>query len=189
MVIRATVLMKAILCGLALFAVSFAFATEDVVTAVHGTITKLDAATKTVFLKTADGSEHSLQFLDRTAVHGFSAGADGAKDSFHGLKEGTEVIAHYSEIGGKTTAIEIDRVGKDGLKGTEGTISELDRGGKTIAVKTADGTEHTFKLTERAAEDGGKDIGKGTEKGTKIVVYSTEKAGKDIAHFFEKIAQ
>jgi hypothetical protein len=187
MLMRKKGLKKSIACGLVFFVASFATGTEDVVTAVHGTITKLDTATRTVVIKTADGTEHSIRFIDKTAVHGAHIGEEGAKDSFHGLQEGTEVIAHYSEKGGKTTAVEIDRVGKDGLKGTEGTISKLDRAGKTIAVKTADGTEHSFELTERAAEDGGKDVGEGTEKGTKVVVYSSEKAGKDVAHFFEKM--
>jgi len=180
-------LKKAVAGGLVLFVASFVSGTDDVVTAVHGTITRLETETRTVVVKTADGTEHSMRFLENTNVHGFHAGEKGAKDSFHGLTEGTEVIAHYSEKGGRTTALEIDRVGKDGLKGTEGAISKLDRAGKTIAVKTADGTEHTFELTERAAKDGGKDIGEGTEKGTKVVVYSTEKAGKDVAHFFEKM--
>lgn len=180
-------LKKAVACSLVLFVASFASAAQDVVTAVHGTIEKLDSATKTVVVKTADGTEHSLQFAGDTAVHGARAGEEGAKDSFHGLKEGTEVVAHYTEKGGKDTAVEIDRVGKDGLKDTEGTISKLDRASKTIAVKTADGTEHTFELTGRAAKDGGKDISEETAKGTKVVVYSSEKSGKDVAHFFEKV--
>jgi len=180
-------LKMAVACALVLLVASFASGTADVVAAVHGTITRLDASTKTVVVKTADGTEHSIRFLDKTAVHGSHAGEEGAKDSFHGLKQGTEVVVHYSERGGKATALEVDRVGEDGLKGTEGTISKLDRAGKTMAVKTADGTEHTFELTERAAKDGGKDIGQGVGEGTKVVVYSSEKTGKNVAHFFEKI--
>ena len=48
-------------------------------------------------------------------------------------------------------------------------------------MKTADGTEHTFKMSEHAAED----VGKGIEKSAKVSVYYTEEAGKKIAHFFE----
>jgi hypothetical protein len=180
-------LKKAVMCSLVLFVTSFASATTDVVAAVHGTIIRLDTGARTVVVKTADGTERSIRFLDKTSLHAFHTTEEGAKGSFHGLKEGTEVVVHYSEKGGKATALEIDQVGKDGLKGTEGTISKLDRAGKTIAVKTTDGGEHTFQLTERAAKDGGRDIGEGTEKGTKVVVYSTEKTGKDVAHFFEKI--
>ena len=167
-----------------LLLVSFAFGADS---AVHGTITKLDRGGKTVVVKTADGTEHTLHFVGKTTVRGADATAEGTKESFHGLKEGTEVVAHYTKKGGEDTAVEIDKVGKDGLKGTEGTISVLDRAGKKIAVKTADGTEHTFKLSDRAATDAGKDIGEGTEKGTKVIVYSSEGAGKRVAHFFEKI--
>ena len=173
--------------GAALLVASFAFAAQDVVTAVHGTIDKLDASTRTVAIKTSDGTLHSMRFVDKTAVHGMHAGAEGAKESFHGLTEGTEVIAHYTGKEGDATAVEIDRVGKDGLKATEGTISKLDRGGKTIAVKTADGTEHTFDLSEHAAADAGKDLGEGTVKGTKVVIYSSERVGKEVAHFFERM--
>ena len=163
------------------------YAADDVVTAVHGTISKIDSGTKTVAVKTADGTEHSLHFVAKTTVHGADASAAAAKDSWHGLKEGSEVVAHYTTRGTEDTAVEIDKVGKDGLKTTDGAIKDIDRGGKTLVVKTADGTEETFRLTGHATEDAGKDIGKGTEKGAKVTVYYTEDAGKKVAHFFEKI--
>jgi hypothetical protein len=171
---------------LVLSMVSLAYAAEDVVSAVHGTIKKLDSATKTIVVKTADGTEHSMHFLDKTAVHGVDASAAAAKDSWHGLKEGTEVVAHYSTKGTEDTALEIDKVGKDGLKTADGTIKDIDRGGKKLIVKSSDGVESTFRLTDHAAKDGGKDIGEGMEKGTKVTVYYTEDAGKKVAHFFEK---
>jgi hypothetical protein len=163
------------------------YAADDVVTAVHGTISKIDSGTKTVAVKTADGTEHSLHFVAKTTVHGADASAAAAKDSWHGLKEGSEVVAHYTTRGTEDTAVEIDKVGKDGLKTTDGAIKDIDRGGKTLVVKTADGTEETFRLTGHATEDAGKDIGKGTEKGAKVTVYYTEDAGKKVAHFFERI--
>jgi hypothetical protein len=73
------------------------------------------------------------------------------------------------------------------LKATDGAIKDFDRGGKTLVVKTADGTEETFRLTGHATEDAGKDMARGTEKGSKVTVYYTEDAGKKVAHFFEKI--
>jgi hypothetical protein len=103
------------------------------------------------------------------------------------LKEGSEVVAHYTTRGSEDTAVEVDKVGKDGLKATDGTVKEIDKGGKKLVVKTADGTEETFRLTGHASEDAGKDIAKGTEKGSKVTVYYTEDAGKKVAHFFEKL--
>jgi arginine repressor len=172
---------------LSLSLVSLAYAADDVVSAVHGTVSKVDSAGHTVVVKTADGTEHSLHYVKETTIHGVHASADAAKDSWHGVTEGTEVVAHYTKRGTEDTAVEVDKVGKDGLKATEGTIKTIDRGGKTIVVKTADGTEETFRLTGHAAKDGGKDIGEGSEKGAKVVVYSTEESGKKVAHFFEKI--
>lgn len=162
--------------AVALFAtMSFAM---DVVTAVHGTISRIDSATKTIVVKTTDGTEHTLHFIGKTAVHGTEATA---KDTFHGLKEGSEVVAHYTAKGAEETAVEVDKVGKDGMKAVDGTVTELDRGGKKLAVKTADGTEYTFKMADHATEDAGKAVG----KSAKVTVYYTEDAGKKVAHFFE----
>ncbi|MFZ0421178.1 MAG: hypothetical protein WAM04_23965 [Candidatus Sulfotelmatobacter sp.] len=164
---------------------AFGWAAQDVVGAVHGTIVKLDSATKTAVVKSKDGTEQSLKFVDKTTVHGGEATATGTKDAFHGLTEGTEVVAHYTTAGTEKTAVEVDRVGKDGIKSMDGTIMHIDRAGKTLAVKTADGTEDTFRLTDHAAADAGRDIAKGSEKSAKVTVYYTEQAGKKVAHFFE----
>lgn len=171
---------------LALAMVSGAYAVDDVVSAVHGTIKKIDSATKTVVITTADGTEHSLHFLDSTAVHGGRVSEETGKDSWHGLTEGAEVVAHYTKRGTEDTALEVDKVGRDDLKMAKGTIKEFDRGANKLVVETGDGGESVFRLTDHAAKDGGKDIAKGTEKGAKVTVYYTENAGKKIAHFFEK---
>lgn len=171
---------------LMLLLVSAVFAAEDVVSAVHGSVKKIDSSTKTIVVKTADGTEKSMHFTDKTAIHGVDAFAQAAKDSWHSLKEGTEVVAHYTSRGTDDMALEIDKVGKDGLKTTDGTIKDIDRDGKNLIVKSGDGVESSFRLTDRAAKDGGKDISKGVETGTKVTVYYTEEAGQKVAHFFEK---
>lgn len=174
------------LAVLVLSLASFAFAAEEV-TATHGVITKIDNGAKTVAVKTSDGTEHVFHWTKDTTVHGVQAADAAAKDSWHGLKEGSEVVAHSTKQGAEDTAVEVDKVGDKGLQKTEGTVESIDRGGKKLVVKTADGTEHTFQLSGHAAADAGKDIAAGTEKGAKVVVYSTETSGKKVAHFFEKI--
>ena len=164
------------LCGSSAFAI----------TAVHGTIRKIDVAAKTIVVKAEDGTEHTLHFLGSTVVHGADKAAVGAKDAFQGLREGSEVLVHYSAKGTEKTAVEVDHVGKDGLKAAEGTITGLDRGGKTIVIKTASGTEETFQLTAHAAEDAGMDIARGSEKSAKVTVHYTEEGGRKVAHFFRK---
>jgi len=157
-----------------------AYASEDVVTAIHGSVEKIDSTTKTVIVKTEDGLRHSVHFTDRTAIHGVEAGEDVTKDSWHGLKEGSEVVVHYTTRGTEDTVVEIDKVGDGGLKATEGAVKGIDRSGKVLVIGTKDGSEETFRLTEHAS----KDAGDGVVKGAKVTVFYSETAGKKIAHFF-----
>ena len=158
----------------------------EAVTAVQGTVKKVDSGARTVVVKTADGTEHTVHVAKKTAVVGSSDTAAGAKDAMHGLKEGSDVVVHYTTKGTEKTAQEIDVVGKGGLKASEGTISRIDRGAKTMTVKAADGTEQTYKLASHAAKDAGKDVAEGAEKSGKVTVYYTEEAGQKVAHFFKK---
>ena len=160
--------------------VSLAYAADDVVTAIHGSIEKIDSATRIVVVKTDDGLRHSVHFADGTVVHGAAANKDATRDSWHGLKEGGEVVVHYTTRGTEDTAVEIDKVGDGGLKTTEGTVKGIDRGARKLVIGTKDGSEDTFRLTE----DASKDAGKGLAEGTKVTIFYTETAGKKLAHFF-----
>jgi len=151
-----------------------------------GAVLRTDAAAKTVVVKLADGTEHTFHFVKRTTVHGAQGTAAGATDAFRGLKEGSEVAVHYTAQGTEETAEEIDNIGKDGLKVTEATVTHIDRGAKTLALKTADGAEETHRLTDSAAKDAGKDIAAGAEKSAKVTVYYTEEGGHKVAHFFKR---
>jgi len=178
--------MKKILAiAVVLWFVATVYAVENKVNAVHGTITSIDSSAKTLVIKTSNGVEHTLHYVEKTTVHGADKSADNAKDSWRGLKADTEVVAHYTERGTHKTALEIDKVGKDGLKTTDGTIEELDKSGKKLVVKTSNGVEEEFRLTENAAKDAGTYISENLAKGKKAIVYYTEEANKKIAHFFE----
>jgi hypothetical protein len=175
-----------VLAVVALFGLAVC-AADDIAGAVHGVVTKVDAGTRTIVVKAKDGTEHTIHFVDKTAVYGADETAAGAKDAFHGVKEGSEVVAHYTVKGSDKTATEVDKVGKDGMKATEGTVTKVGDGGKTITVKAADGTEQTFDVAGHDTKVAAQDTAKGTEKGGKVTVYYTEKAGKKVAHFFEKL--
>jgi hypothetical protein len=156
------------------------------ITAVKGKVEKIDHKAKTLVVKAEDGTEHTFHFAGRTAVHGVEKAGTAAEDSLQGLKEGSDVVVHYTVKGSEETAEEIDHVGEGGLKTAEGTVTYLDRGAKTVKIKTEDGTEQAFRLTDRATEDAGKDVAEGAEKSGKVTVYYTERAGHRVAHFFSK---
>jgi len=162
------------------------FAADDVVTAVAGTVKKVDAGTKTFVVETGRGTEHTFHYTDQVSIHGARDIAKTPGEFFKGLKTGGRVAVHYSAKGSEETAHEVDVIGRSGLKVTEGTVTRIDRGSKIIAVKTAEGTEETFRLTDHAARDSAKGIAKGTGDSAKVTVYYTEDAGKKVAHFFEE---
>lgn len=151
-----------------------------------GSVERLDAAAHTVVVKLADGSEHTFHFLKRTAVHGAEAGATGAKDAFRGLKVGSQVAVHYTVKGTDETADEFDNIGKNGLKSTEATITKVDRGAKTLTVRTEDGTEQTYRMADGAAKEASKNAADAAKKSAKVTVYYTEESGHKVVHFFKK---
>ncbi len=176
-----------VLAGALVAATSLPLVAQDVAHAVDGTVKKVDAGSKTLVVETKDGTEHSFRYTSDVTVDGAKDTEKGTLDAAHGVTEGSKVAVHYTVDGGKETAHEIDRIGDDGMKATEGTVSKLDKGAKTISVKTADGTVDTFQLTGRAAKDTGKDVVAGTDKSAKVTVYYTEEAGKKTAHFISKV--
>jgi hypothetical protein len=165
----------------AFFVVS-AFAADDVDSAVVASVKTIDRGAKTAVVKTKDGTEATIHFTGRTVAHGAEATAKGTKDAFEGVKEGDDVIIHYTEKGGVKTAQEVDHVGKDGMKATVVAVKSVDHAAKTVTVETGKGAEETYHLTDRAVVE----TGKGLEKGGKVTVYYTEDAGKKIAHFFKE---
>lgn len=166
--------------ALALFACG-ALAAQDVASAVVGTVKAVDKGTKTVVVKTAEGTEHTFHFVGRTVEHGVEATAKGSKDAFQGMKEGDEVIVHYTVKGTEKTAKEVDHLGKDGLKMSLVAVKSVGHGAKTVTVETAEGSEETYHLTDQAVHE----TGKGLKTGGKVTIYYTEDAGKKIAHYFK----
>ena len=158
-----------------------ALAADDVASAVAGTVKSVDKGTKTVVLKTSEGTEHTFHFVDRTVEHGAEATAKGSKDAFNGVKEGDNLVVHYTVKGSEKTAEEVDHIGKGGLKTSEVVIKSVDHGAKTVTVKTAAGAEETYHMADRAARESGK----GLEKAGKVTVYYSEETGRKIAHFFK----
>jgi len=74
-----------------------------------------------------------------------------------------------------------------------GTILTIDAGAKTVAVKTADGAEHTLLFVEHTTVHGAKDVVRGAEdalrgleKRTQVVVHYTAEGAKKTADEWTK---
>jgi hypothetical protein len=175
------------LAAVALLSIAAASQAIEKTSSAEGVVTKIDRTAKTIAVKTADGTEHTMHLVGRTVVHGGQETYKGAEGAARGVQEGSQVVVHYTKQGTDETAEEIDRVGKDGLKTSEGTITKFDRSARTMTIKSADGTEQTYRLTEHASEDAGKDTDDVAKKSAHATVYYSEEAGHKIAHFFKTV--
>ena len=103
-----------------------------------------------------------------------------------GLHEGSTVVVHYAMRGDEIEAQEIDSIGDDGLKITEGTVSRLNRRHKEITIRFDNGTTEVLRLTDRAAAEAVPDSQPAAD-GTKVTVYYSDEEGHKVAHFFKKV--
>lgn len=82
---------------------------QDVFHDISGVVKKVDKTTKTIVVKTADGTEHTLKYTEKTTVGGAKdAGkgvAKGSTDTYLAGKEGAKVTVHYTEKGAEKTAV------------------------------------------------------------------------------------
>ena len=89
-----------------------ASAEEDLVHMVKGTVKSVDKGTKTMVVKTADGTEQTIKWTDKTTV-------EGGKDVGEGVAEGSKVTVKYTEKGGEKTAVGVKDLGKDTSKAVQ----------------------------------------------------------------------
>src|SRR6266478_8752510 len=109
---------------------------------ITGTIEKVDSGAKTVAVKTADGTVETVKFTEQTTVHGLK---DAGKGADLAGKEGGHVIVHTVGEGADKTAHSVEWVGDKTVHTTEGTVEDVGKGSKTVAVKTADGSNESSK--------------------------------------------
>jgi hypothetical protein len=172
----------------AIFCVAPLQAAQTSTNVVTGTIEKVDSGAQTIAVKTADGTVETVKFTEKTTVHGLK---DGAKGADLAGKEGGHVIVHSVGEGADKTAHSVEWVGDKTVHTTEGTVADVGKGTKTVAVKTADGTKETFVVADHATVSTGKGVAhysaEGAKKGERVTVYYTEDAGKKIAHVFKHL--
>ena len=104
--------------------------------ATEGTMRKVYRAANMIIVTTMDGVEHAYHFSKDLVVHG---GKGAGVDALEGLHEGAMVVVHYAANGTQSTAAEVDVVGDQGLRVTEGAVTRIDRGRQQITVKYANG--------------------------------------------------
>jgi len=183
---------KLVFIGLfAILCASGGLAASKVKHAIIGSIETVDKTAKTVAVKTADGTVEIIKWTGKTTVRGLKDGAKAVDFAGH---EGAHVVVHYTVKGSEKTAHVIEHMGNMTPKVMEGTIKVVGRAARTVVIKTVDGVEETFNLSEHAVVDSGKGIvdaakftAKETEEGAKVTVHYTDEGGRKVAHFIKHL--
>ena len=168
---------------------------QDAVHAVEGAVTELDKKTKTIAIKTADGTEDVFHYSEHTSVRDSRAAAQGAKmgvvDSYFAGKEGSHVVVRYMGTGAGKTATVLEDFGKDTLKVGRGTVTHVDKESQTVAIKMDNGAEATYKLGAEGVVETGHGVVRAdryvAKEGDKVVVHYTEDEGGKLVRLFKKI--
>ena len=150
----------------------------------EGTVKAVYRATNVVIVATLDGVEHMYHFTKDLLVHG---GKGSGVDALEGLREGTTVVIHSSGTGANQSAVEIDRLGDEGLKTTEGVVTNIDRRQREITIRFDNGTKETLQLTERAAAEAGSGASQ-VAPAARVTVYYADENGRKVAHYFKKVS-
>lgn len=153
--------------------------------ALEGTMKSFYKGAKVVIVTTMDGVEHVYRFTKDLIVHG---GRKPGVDALEGLREGTTVVIHEDAGGEQASAEEIDVLGDDGLKISEGIVTDIDRGKKEITIRYDNGQIETLQMTTRAAAESTPDLDEASNQPTRIVVYYSDEEGNKIAHYFRKVS-
>lgn len=93
-----------------------AAAQDDAVHIVSGFVKHVDHDTKTVVIKTADGTDHTIKYTEKTTVEGTKdAGkgiAKGSTDAYLDAKTGAKVTVKYVDKGADKTAVAVKDAAK-----------------------------------------------------------------------------
>ncbi|HTF62608.1 MAG TPA: hypothetical protein VK638_07845 [Edaphobacter sp.] len=119
--------LRGLLSGLFILAMAIAWqgaSAQDVAHAVSGVVKSIDKGSKTVVVKTADGTEHTIKYTDKTVVKGSKETGKGVEkgsvDTYMGAKVGTKITVNYTEKAGEKTAVGV----KDASKATAKAVTE-----------------------------------------------------------------
>ncbi|MGH9254413.1 MAG: hypothetical protein ACRD3C_07570 [Vicinamibacterales bacterium] len=157
--------------------------------AVAGEVKRVDLAAKILVMRTADGAEETVKFIEGTTVRGVKDVARVTEAAAKAALEGGAVVLHYTGEGAAKTAVLVDHIGKRTVKIAKGTVMRIGEAGRFVVLKTASGAEETFDLardvvveTGRGVEAGVHATGAALKQGAEVTVHYSEEGGKKIVH-------
>ncbi len=162
---------------------------DDSKDAFVGTVEKIDAEAKMVYVKSKDGVVKAFKWTKKTTAHGIKEAVVWTDRAVH---VGAHVVIRSLKVAGEETIKGIHWFGQGTVKVVEVAIKHVGKGTEKVAFAIAgeakeiyDVSEHALVSTGKKITHGTKEIEKKTEKEVLASVHVMEQNGKRFVHFIE----
>jgi hypothetical protein len=186
--------LKALLLAISLVLVTSIASAQEMIHAVSGTVTAIDAKAGTFQVSTDDGSPGTFKWLKNPSTP-LDFDKDVRADSVppQDLKvTGGHVIVFYFGAGDIRTAVAVHSLGTETVTKTNGTVVRFDRHDRTLVVKDSSGAEETIHLDPKTVGDTMmgvvQDFKFDYNRGDSVVVTATQSGNNETAVLIERAA-
>jgi hypothetical protein len=162
---------------------------QEIVHALTGTVSSIDAGAKTIEIATDDGSDGTFHFMaDPHTPLKFDRGIRNDATAAGDFKtQGAHVVVYYFGAGGGRTVVALKDVGAGPFTATSGTVVKFDKKEHSLTIKDQSGATQSFNVasstiaeTDEGATEG---IKFDPRKGEKVIVAAAQASGGPTAVF------
>jgi hypothetical protein len=172
-------------------AVSIPASAQDVIHALTGTVSSINAAAHTITVFQDNGQQGVFQDVEakhRVSLDKRIAAEVTTINDFN--KQGAYVIVFYYSVSETRTVVAVKNLGAGPFVSTTGTLKKID-GHKALVLTDSSGTEQTFKIAPQTVAEGMFGVVQGSkfdaQKGDHIRVVSTNADGSPTALFISEM--
>lgn len=168
---------------------SLAATAQEIVHALTGTVSAIDADAKTITVATDDGSDGTFHYLtDSHASMKFDkAMRTDATAPGDFKQQGAQVIVYYFGTGGGRTVVAVKSLGAGPFTTTSGTVVKYDKKEHSLVVKDQSGATQSFNITASTIAETDAGVTEGLKfdprRDEKVIVSSTGSGGSSTAVF------
>lgn len=166
-----------------------AYSGDDVVV---GTIEKIDAEGKKIYVKSKDGAVRVFKWTKNSTAHGIESARVWTD---HALHTGAHIVVRVGKVAGEDVIKGLHWVGSGTMYVAEATVRYVGKGTKKLEVAVVDKGKEIYEISEHAVVKTGskvwhktKDIEKHSMQEAKAIVHYFERDGKKVVHYVERNA-
>ena len=171
----------------------FALGAQQVIHALTGTVSAINASDKTITVFQDTGSQDTFQEMvnHKTAI-AFDkkiAAESTAAEAFN--TQGAYAIIFYYGDNDDRTVVAVKSLGAGPFASVTGTVTQYDSRAHTIALQDQSGAEHTFHIDAQTVAEGGIGVIPGlkfqAQRGDHVRVVCSKSAGEETALFLRQM--